>query len=68
MPNRHGSARQPSGKTGDAAYRQMLEDRDRAANLKAAMLAHRDAQYDRSGLFRERVVHEDGNTVTRLRT
>ena len=43
-------------------------DRDAAKALKAAMLAHRDAQYDRSGLFRETVVFEDGNTVTRLRT
>lgn len=68
MPNRLGSARQPSGKTGDAAYKQMLEDRDRAANLKAAMLAHRDAQYRTSGLFHETVVHEDGSTITRLRT
>ena len=68
MPNRHGSARQPSGKTGDAAYRQMLEDRDRAANLKAVFLAHRDAQYNSSGLFRERVVHEDCDQITRLRT
>ena len=51
-----------------ASFALLERERDRAANLKAAMLAHRDAQYSRSGLFRETVVHEDGSTITRLRT
>lgn len=43
-------------------------DRDAAKALQAAMLAHRDAQYGRSGLFKETVVFEDGDTIIRLRT
>ncbi len=52
----------------DKNLQQFNRDREARENFKAAMLAHRDSQYSRSGLFKETVVAEDGNTVTRLRT
>ena len=62
--------RPPTGKTGDASYRDMEEARERAANMKAVYLAHRDLAYSRSGLFKERVVGTDDDTglTTRWRS
>jgi hypothetical protein len=56
------SSRPPTGKTADASYREMEKERERAANMKAAYLAHRDLAYQRSGLFKERVVGTDDDT------
>jgi hypothetical protein len=55
-------SRPPTGKTADASYRKMQEERERAANMKAIYLAHRDLAYSRSGLFKERVVGTDEDT------
>ena len=63
-------ARQPTGKTADASYREMEKARERAANFKAVYLQSRDLAYSRSGLFKERVVGTDDNTglTTRWRS
>ena len=63
-------SRQPTGKTGDASYREMEKERERAANFKAVYLQSRDLAYSRSGLFKERVVGTDDDTglTTRWRS
>ncbi len=69
MAGKKGETRRPpTGKTGDASYREMEESRARAANMKAAYLMHRDLAYDRSGLFKERVVCAEDGVTTKWRS
>ena len=68
MPNKRRSPRPPTGYTGDKSYRDVCKAREDRENFKAAYLSYRDHAYRTSGLFHETVVHEDGSTITRLRT